>query len=189
MLRESLPSNGVDWSGLVGTNGFHSCLPGVAQMIADQVALTNLQPRSCVRTNFDGKETVNVGRYLHRLCAHGGASAQVYAAMIVYVQRLTTQGVHFTSRSVLRLLAALYVVASRFIDDVSYGTEFYAALTLVPRTELNVMVGQVLSALNWELVISPGEFAQALEVSLLVAVDGNQSLLPHTGTGNELHLR
>jgi len=175
-------SDSVDWASLVGKKGFHSCLPGVAQMLCDQKMLTDLQPKKSTHTNFDGNKTVNVEMFLHRLCQHGAASAQVFAAMFIYVQRLTTKGVHFTSRSCHRLLAALYVVASKFVDDVCYSSEFYSALTLIPRSELNAMVGQVLSALNWELVITGEEFARALEVSLLVAVDEvGHSLRPQRG--------
>jgi len=161
-----------DWRELRNHPSFHPCIPGIAVIVEGLIAANDKLPVEKTKAYFDGVEVapVSVSDYLFRLCAGGGCSAQAWPVVLIYLRRISrTKNGCITSRSVHRILAAAYMLASRFHDEVNFRSWVYARFAGVSQVEMNVLSCLFLSEVDWKVFVTPAQYAAAERLAIKAA--------------------
>ncbi|OEH73946.1 cyclin2 related protein [Cyclospora cayetanensis] len=118
--------------------------------------------RCCSITTFHAISTpaITVSAYLQRVARYFGCSNECFVLALVYIDRILKRHPGFTVSllNIHRLLLSAVAVAAKFYDDVYYSNRHYAKVGGVRTPELNLLEGQFLSLISFQLFVSTEEY-------------------------------
>lgn len=104
--------------------------------------------------------SVQVKSYLARLFSYFRCSDACLITSLIYVDRLLRRHEDFclTTLSIHRILAVSMLLSAKFNDDTYYSNDYYAKVCGMSLKELNVLEGQFLGFVDWNLCVTSDEY-------------------------------
>eukprot|EP00756_Hemistasia_phaeocysticola_P011152 Hpha_TRINITY_DN15092_c0_g9::TRINITY_DN15092_c0_g9_i1::g.124510::m.124510 len=165
---QGLPPQRRRWSDVAESKSFSNILPVLATELEDLCRRNDeaFQGRSAAIHEFSAVSVAQtaIADYLIRFVKSSACSKQVFVVMTVLLRRLNpTKPVN--SLSVHRMIAVCFVIAAKLTDDVYYANRFYGKLSGLMVQDLNNLERTALRLLNWNLYVSPEDFAEVNSIA------------------------
>jgi len=136
-------------------------------------------------TRFDARTIpqITVPTYIQRIMKYAPCQTDVLILVLIYLTRFKIQ---INAWNVHRILVTAYMVACKYSSDTFFTNLHYAKVGGLPTSELNKLEMEFLSALDFNLGVTPAELHAAYE-SLIRHVKSNSNVLLHVvGCDEEL---
>uniref|UniRef100_A0ACD5UUX8 Uncharacterized protein n=1 Tax=Avena sativa TaxID=4498 RepID=A0ACD5UUX8_AVESA len=103
-----------------------------------------------------GAPRIGVAQYLERVHRYAGLEPECYVVAYAYVDRAAHRrpAAAVASRNVHRLLLACLLVASKVLDDFHHDNAFFARVGGVSNAEMNKLELELLTVLDFEVMLS-----------------------------------
>eukprot|EP00294_Goniomonas_avonlea_P004225 CAMPEP_0114553058 /NCGR_PEP_ID=MMETSP0114-20121206/7453_1 /TAXON_ID=31324 /ORGANISM="Goniomonas sp, Strain m" /LENGTH=272 /DNA_ID=CAMNT_0001737971 /DNA_START=65 /DNA_END=883 /DNA_ORIENTATION=+ len=122
---------------------------------------------------------ISFDQYYKHLRCFRGISPSCYVAAAVYLERVLSRsaGMLLTSFNAHRLYLTCLVLATKFVEDLSYRNSAWAALGGVALSELNLLERELLAILSFELHITCAQY-QSIKACLWDSCVIPESMVP-----------
>lgn len=106
-------------------------------------------------------ESVPLKQYIERLVEYAGCSQSAFVITLVFLHRaqVNRRDLALTHSNSHRLVAAALYLGIKYIDDIVYSSDHYAAVFGITIDELLDLEKLLLQVLRWDLFVSPTTFA------------------------------
>lgn len=114
-------------------------------------------------TVFHGSRapTLNIRQYLKRIFKYSKCSPSCFVVAYIYMDKfIQATNYYLTSLNAHRLLIASVLLATKFIEDVSYNNAYFAKVGGVSIEEMNKLELQLLCNLDYRLHVTVETFDQ-----------------------------
>lgn len=103
---------------------------------------------------------ISIKSYLKRIHHFFACSDECFVLALVYIDRIAKRApaIILCDRSVHRVLFFSMMLAAKFHDDVSYSNKYYAKVGGMPVSEVNTLELEILTMLNWKMIVQPKDY-------------------------------
>ncbi len=100
-------------------------------------------------------ESISLSKYVERLVEYTGCSDSVFIVALIYLHRaqVARRELALTHTNCHRLFSASLYLASKYVDDIVFDGDHYAAVFGIDLYELLEMERRLLRVLNWNLFV------------------------------------
>ena len=99
-----------------------------------------------------GIPSLPVYQYLMRLVKGARGSAELFVAVLIYINRLDKcAGIDLTSRNCHRLILTTFIIAAKANEDFVFSNTYYAQVGGVSLEDLNEMEVFFLNSVDWNV--------------------------------------
>ncbi|KAH7662201.1 Cyclin-like protein [Dioscorea alata] len=118
------------------------------------------KPRGLAAFRGARAPTISIATYLERIYRYTSCSPSCFVVGFIYVDRMVHKdpGSLVVSLNVHRVVLTSVMVASKVLDDVHYNNSFFARVGGVSNAELNRMELELLSLLDFGVMVSSRVF-------------------------------
>ncbi|KAI9280704.1 cyclin-domain-containing protein [Sporodiniella umbellata] len=113
-----------------------------------------------LKRNQASKRQAAFKLFVHKVLQATQLSCTCILIALYYIKRLRIAYpvIHPSTGSEIRLFATALVLANKFLEDSTFTNKTWASVSGIPIKELNIMEKEFLSALDYNICISPTDF-------------------------------
>ncbi|KAL2942108.1 Cyclin-P3-1 [Bienertia sinuspersici] len=114
-------------------------------------------------TIFHGTKapTLNIRQYIERIFKYSKCSPSCFVVAYIYMDKfIQATNCYLTSLNAHRLLIACVMVATKFLEDVSYNNAYFAKVGGISIAEMNKLEVKLLCSLDYRLHVTLETFDQ-----------------------------
>lgn len=107
------------------------------------------------------KQPFNLDFYMARLVQYANCSTAAFVSMLIYIDRLQSNcpELLLSEMNCHRIIMGALVLAIKYLDDEVFSNSHYARVGGVTPQEMNQLEITLLELLNWNLHVSPEDYA------------------------------